>query len=257
MSTGNGRTQIAVLKDVSVGCMAPDPHCLSFLLFVGFSGTVHFRMCIHPLAVQLGSAACQALSEACREAGGDHAVCTSRWGLWEVWVTEVWAVFHTATLRHPKRVPTWRMWKMTGRFLGLPWFPANPTTWGHCRVLGGTFSPSCRGSDDDGEEESAAQGSRQTHDNLYRVHMPSLYSCGSSYGSETSIPAAAHTVSNAPVTEYMWVSPRKLLHMASFSPLLAQVLQGWHFWPAGKKQWRILFSYWHLMGEGNSLKVLH
>ncbi|KAJ7401947.1 Protein tweety 1-A [Pitangus sulphuratus] len=60
-----------------------------------------------------------------------------------------------------------------------------------------------RGSDDDGEEESAAQGSRQTHDNLYRVHMPSLYSCGSSYGSETSIPAAAHTVSNAPVTEYM------------------------------------------------------
>lgn len=33
--------------------------------------------------------------------------------------------------------------------------------------------------------------------------MTSLYSCGSSYGSETSIPAAAHTVSNAPVTEYM------------------------------------------------------
>ncbi|XP_007655148.1 protein tweety homolog 3 isoform X1 [Ornithorhynchus anatinus] len=60
-----------------------------------------------------------------------------------------------------------------------------------------------RGSDDDGEEELATQGNRQTHDNLYRVHMPSLYSCGSSYGSETSIPAAAHTVSNAPVTEYM------------------------------------------------------
>uniref|UniRef100_A0AAZ3S168 Protein tweety homolog n=1 Tax=Oncorhynchus tshawytscha TaxID=74940 RepID=A0AAZ3S168_ONCTS len=36
------------------------------------------------------------------------------------------------------------------------------------------------------------------HDNLYRVHMPSLYSCGSSYGSEASIPATAHTVSNAP-----------------------------------------------------------
>ncbi|XP_056662459.1 protein tweety homolog 3 isoform X1 [Monodelphis domestica] len=60
-----------------------------------------------------------------------------------------------------------------------------------------------RATDDDGEEESAAPGTRQTHDNLYRVHMPSLYSCGSSYGSETSIPAAAHTVSNAPVTEYM------------------------------------------------------
>uniref|UniRef100_A0A8D0L1Z8 Protein tweety homolog n=1 Tax=Sphenodon punctatus TaxID=8508 RepID=A0A8D0L1Z8_SPHPU len=60
-----------------------------------------------------------------------------------------------------------------------------------------------RSADDDGEEESAAQANRQTHDNLYRVHMPSLYSCGSSYGSETSIPAAAHTVSNAPVTEYM------------------------------------------------------
>ncbi|KAJ8246107.1 hypothetical protein GJAV_G00263720 [Gymnothorax javanicus] len=57
--------------------------------------------------------------------------------------------------------------------------------------------------EEDGEEESVAQGSRQTHDNLYRVHMPSLYSCGSSYGSEASITAAAHTVSNAPVTEYM------------------------------------------------------
>uniref|UniRef100_A0A8B9K8E3 Protein tweety homolog n=1 Tax=Astyanax mexicanus TaxID=7994 RepID=A0A8B9K8E3_ASTMX len=57
--------------------------------------------------------------------------------------------------------------------------------------------------DEDGEEDSGAAGGRQNHDNLYRVHMPSLYSCGSSYGSETSIPAAAHTVSNAPVTEYM------------------------------------------------------
>lgn len=62
--------------------------------------------------------------------------------------------------------------------------------------------PSCRGPDEDGEEE-AAPGPRQAHDSLYRVHMPSLYSCGSSYGSEASIPAAAHTVSNAPVTEYM------------------------------------------------------
>uniref|UniRef100_A0A8C2S4J6 Protein tweety homolog n=1 Tax=Capra hircus TaxID=9925 RepID=A0A8C2S4J6_CAPHI len=59
-----------------------------------------------------------------------------------------------------------------------------------------------RGPDEDGEEE-AAPGPRQAHDSLYRVHMPSLYSCGSSYGSEASIPAAAHTVSNAPVTEYM------------------------------------------------------
>uniref|UniRef100_A0A671TUK5 Protein tweety homolog n=1 Tax=Sparus aurata TaxID=8175 RepID=A0A671TUK5_SPAAU len=58
-------------------------------------------------------------------------------------------------------------------------------------------------SDDDSEDESLSHGGRQNHDNLYRVHMPSLYSCGSSYGSETSIPAAAHTVSNAPVTEYM------------------------------------------------------
>uniref|UniRef100_A0A8C5ENK1 Protein tweety homolog n=1 Tax=Gouania willdenowi TaxID=441366 RepID=A0A8C5ENK1_GOUWI len=53
------------------------------------------------------------------------------------------------------------------------------------------------------EDESLSHGGRHNHDNLYRVHMPSLYSCGSSYGSETSIPAAAHTVSNAPVTEYM------------------------------------------------------
>lgn len=57
--------------------------------------------------------------------------------------------------------------------------------------------------DDDSEDESLSHGGRQNNDNLYRVHMPSLYSCGSSYGSETSIPAAAHTVSNAPVTEYM------------------------------------------------------
>uniref|UniRef100_A0A8C1U2K3 Protein tweety homolog n=1 Tax=Cyprinus carpio TaxID=7962 RepID=A0A8C1U2K3_CYPCA len=57
--------------------------------------------------------------------------------------------------------------------------------------------------EEDSEEESVAHGGRQNHDNLYRVHMPSLYSCGSSYGSETSIPAGAHTVSNAPVTEYM------------------------------------------------------
>uniref|UniRef100_A0A8C5G9F1 Protein tweety homolog n=1 Tax=Gouania willdenowi TaxID=441366 RepID=A0A8C5G9F1_GOUWI len=57
--------------------------------------------------------------------------------------------------------------------------------------------------DEDSEDESLSHGGRHNHDNLYRVHMPSLYSCGSSYGSETSIPAAAHTVSNAPVTEYM------------------------------------------------------
>ena len=63
-------------------------------------------------------------------------------------------------------------------------------------------SVDCR-DDDDSEDESLSHGGRQNHDNLYRVHMPSLYSCGSSYGSETSIPAAAHTVSNAPVTEYM------------------------------------------------------
>ncbi|XP_007558261.1 protein tweety homolog 3 isoform X2 [Poecilia latipinna] len=58
-------------------------------------------------------------------------------------------------------------------------------------------------SDEDSVDESLSPGGRQTHDSLYRVHMPSLYSCGSSYGSETSIPATAHTVSNAPVTEYM------------------------------------------------------
>uniref|UniRef100_A0A3P8X2B3 Protein tweety homolog n=1 Tax=Cynoglossus semilaevis TaxID=244447 RepID=A0A3P8X2B3_CYNSE len=44
------------------------------------------------------------------------------------------------------------------------------------------------------EDESLSTGGRQNHENLYRVHMPSLYSCGSSY---------AHTVSNAPVTEYI------------------------------------------------------
>uniref|UniRef100_A0A8C7XAV1 Protein tweety homolog n=1 Tax=Oryzias sinensis TaxID=183150 RepID=A0A8C7XAV1_9TELE len=60
-----------------------------------------------------------------------------------------------------------------------------------------------RSSDDDSEEDSLSHAGRPNPDNLYRVHMPSLYSCGSSYGSETSIPATAHTVSNAPVTEYM------------------------------------------------------
>uniref|UniRef100_A0A8C7YT74 Protein tweety homolog n=1 Tax=Oryzias sinensis TaxID=183150 RepID=A0A8C7YT74_9TELE len=61
--------------------------------------------------------------------------------------------------------------------------------------------PNKRTDEEDGEDESGA--SRGVHDNLYRVHMPSLYSCGSSYGSEASLPATAHTVSNAPVTEYM------------------------------------------------------
>lgn len=81
-----------------------------------------------------------------------------------------------------------------------------------CHQSDGTGGPSggdftllcdvCR-NEEDSEDESLSHGGRQNHDNLYRVHMPSLYSCGSSYGSETSIPAAAHTVSNAPVTEYM------------------------------------------------------
>ncbi|XP_077061299.1 protein tweety homolog 3 isoform X1 [Siphateles boraxobius] len=61
-----------------------------------------------------------------------------------------------------------------------------------------------RSEEEDGDETTATLGPRAPHDNLYRVHMPSLYSCGSStYGSEASLPAAAHTVSNAPVTEYM------------------------------------------------------
>lgn len=63
--------------------------------------------------------------------------------------------------------------------------------------------------------------------------MPSLYSCGSSYGSETSIPAAAHTVSNAPVTEYMWVSQQEgctvLVQVASLSFLLLQALKAHTF----------------------------
>uniref|UniRef100_A0A3P8X2U8 Protein tweety homolog n=1 Tax=Cynoglossus semilaevis TaxID=244447 RepID=A0A3P8X2U8_CYNSE len=60
-----------------------------------------------------------------------------------------------------------------------------------------------KSSDEESEDESLSTGGRQNHENLYRVHMPSLYSCGSSYGRETSLSAAAHTVSNAPVTEYM------------------------------------------------------
>uniref|UniRef100_A0A3P8X2B0 Protein tweety homolog n=1 Tax=Cynoglossus semilaevis TaxID=244447 RepID=A0A3P8X2B0_CYNSE len=60
-----------------------------------------------------------------------------------------------------------------------------------------------KSSDEESEDESLSTGGRQNHENLYRVHMPSLYSCGSSYGRETSLSAAAHTVSNAPVTEYI------------------------------------------------------
>uniref|UniRef100_A0A8C6K7X8 Protein tweety homolog n=1 Tax=Nothobranchius furzeri TaxID=105023 RepID=A0A8C6K7X8_NOTFU len=62
--------------------------------------------------------------------------------------------------------------------------------------------PRKRTDEEDGEDESGTSRGG-VHDNLYRVHMPSLYSCGSSYGSEASLPATAHTVSNAPVTEYM------------------------------------------------------
>lgn len=79
---------------------------------------------------------------------------------------------------------------------------ADPLQAAVCQSLSLCCWPPHRGPDEDGGEE-AAPGPRQAHDSLYRVHMPSLYSCGSSYGSETSIPAAAHTVSNAPVTEYM------------------------------------------------------
>lgn len=68
--------------------------------------------------------------------------------------------------------------------------------------------PRPRMDEEDGEDESGASRGG-VHDNLYRVHMPSLYSCGSSYGSEASLPATAHTVSNAPVTEYMWVSTHR------------------------------------------------
>ncbi|XP_025778954.1 protein tweety homolog 3 [Puma concolor] len=94
-----------------------------------------------------------------------------------------------------------------------------------------------RGPDEDGEEE-AAPGPRQAHDSLYRVHMPSLYSCGSSYGSETSIPAAAHTVSNAPVTEYMsqnanFQNPRceNTPLIGRESPPPSRYLAGWQFKP--------------------------
>ncbi|CAB1341750.1 unnamed protein product [Coregonus sp. 'balchen'] len=76
--------------------------------------------------------------------------------------------------------------------------------WDYRGTMANILTPQGVLNEADSEEESMAHGGRlQNHDNLYRVHMPSLYSCGSSYGSETSIPAAAHTVSNAPVTEYM------------------------------------------------------
>lgn len=201
VSTGNGRTQIAVLKDVPVGCMALHPHCLSFLLSVGFFSTVHLGMCTHPLAVQLGScrAVLGSLQGGWRGSRSVHLQMGSVGGLSH-------RAVGCASRCHPEPSQTGTSVEDVEDDWEAPriaMVSCKPHTWGHCRVLGGTFSPSCRGSDDDGEEESAAQGSRQTHDNLYRVHMPSLYSCGSSYGSETSIPAAAHTVSNAPVTEYM------------------------------------------------------
>ncbi|XP_055264816.1 protein tweety homolog 3 [Moschus berezovskii] len=63
-----------------------------------------------------------------------------------------------------------------------------------------------RGPDEDGEED-AAPGPRQAHDSLYRVHMPSLYSCGSGARSRGQHPAAAHTRSNARSPKYM--SPRR------------------------------------------------
>lgn len=88
-------------------------------------------------------------------------------------------------------------WPLCAPLLSVRWDKGSIWWWFYNVVL--YF---CR-SEDDSEDESLSHGGRQNPDNLYRVHMPSLYSCGSSYGSETSIPAAAHTVSNAPVTEYM------------------------------------------------------
>lgn len=99
---------------------------------------------------------------------------------------------HSVYVAEPGLEPGVSALQLSPRVLWLPVSGPEP-------VLG---VPPLRAPDEDGEEE-AAPGPRQAHDSLYRVHMPSLYSCGSSYGSETSIPAAAHTVSNAPVTEYM------------------------------------------------------
>lgn len=103
--------------------------------------------------------------------------------------------------------PTLLKMKQVDAFITLIFLPHLPSvTWGRAPSAGGGWfhhlCDVCR-SGEDSEDESLSHGGRQNHDNLYRVHMPSLYSCGSSYGSETSIPAAAHTVSNAPVTEYM------------------------------------------------------
>ncbi|KAM9784894.1 protein tweety homolog 3 isoform 1-T2 [Syngnathus typhle] len=77
-----------------------------------------------------------------------------------------------------------------------------------------------RRADEDGD--SLGRGGRHNQDNLYRVHMPSLYSCGSSYGSETSIPATAHTVSNAPLTEYMAQNANFPNSRAENTPLIVQ-----------------------------------
>ncbi|KAK1343620.1 hypothetical protein QTO34_016400 [Cnephaeus nilssonii] len=82
---------------------------------------------------------------------------------------------------------------LPGLSLSWCWFPPPP--------------PPGRGPEEDGEEE-AAPGPRQAHDSLYRVHMPSLYSCGSSYGSEASIPAAAHTVSKPRSQNANFQNPR-------------------------------------------------
>lgn len=187
-----------------MGCVVLHPHCLPFLLFVGFFSAVYFGGCTHPLVCSWAVAVLCAKPreqragrlEGITQCAPPDGICGRSESL----------CCGLCFALPPRGIPNWHQrggveddWEVP-RITTVPY---KPHVWGHCRVLGGTFSPSCRGSDDDGEEESAAQGSRQTHDNLYRVHMPSLYSCGSSYGSETSIPAAAHTVSNAPVTEYM------------------------------------------------------
>lgn len=127
MSTRNGRTQIAVLKDISVGCTALHPYCLSLLFFVEFLSSVYFGMCIHPWVVQLGSC-CVPSPRKSLQGGwrGSRSVNLQMGSVGGLSHRGVGCVSHC----HPEASQMGtnvEVWKMTGRFLGSPWFPANPT----------------------------------------------------------------------------------------------------------------------------------
>lgn len=125
ITTRNGKTEIAVLKDASCGVhgtISPLPLFYCFILeCCVFQDVCPSFGC---MTGQLQNCAiCQPLREDCR---GSHSVKVQMVSVGGLSHCGVGCVWHC----HPEASQMGinvEVWKMVGRFLGLPWFPANPT----------------------------------------------------------------------------------------------------------------------------------